>query len=204
MEKKKEDLITLSSLYLLINRGKYVFVTLIFIACSSNKKVSSFKPSSPVIVMMSKPHKKVYRIDIPFGIKIKNSSPSKLSFVTINYNYFLNKKGIGEDLFIYNDAEELVEIENNQIMSISPFLTNKYIIYSRYQIDSSEVTQKELKPYILKMLKNNLDTFRIKSVLEFKKKHAALFEKLTKGDSISIQFLDNGKLGEYVTVPAKW
>ncbi len=54
------------------------------------------------------------------------------------------------------------------------------------------------------MLAENKDTLHIGTVKEFKQKHTALFHKLTKGDSISIQFLDNNKLEERITVPVEW
>ena len=54
------------------------------------------------------------------------------------------------------------------------------------------------------MLVENKDTLHIGTVDEFKKRHKALFEKLTNGDSISIQFLDGKKLGERITVPVEW
>ncbi len=71
-------------------------------------------------------------------------------------------------------------------------------------LDSTKSIQQQFKPYIEKILKENKDTLHIGTVAEFKKKHKELFEKLTKNDSISIQFLDGKKLGERITVPVEW
>lgn len=54
------------------------------------------------------------------------------------------------------------------------------------------------------MLAEKKDTLLIGTVTEFKIKHKELFERLTKNDSISIQFLDGKKLRKRVTVPVEW
>ncbi|OEK08616.1 hypothetical protein A8C32_03975 [Flavivirga aquatica] len=186
--------------------NKTLIYALIFIlsACANKKEsLSSFEQKNPVVIKLGKKYKKIFRINIPIGLSVKNKSILNKSFITIDYKYTPYSKGIGEDIYI-SKGKELIEVKNNLKKNITPYTSNEYIIYSRYRLDSLESTQKQFKSYIKRMLAENKDTLHIGTVKEFKIKHKVLFEKLTKNDSISIQFLDDGKLGERITVPVKW
>ncbi|WP_062060452.1 hypothetical protein [Aquimarina longa] len=189
-----------------MNKLVVLVIVLIFttIGCRNKKEILYyFEQSNPVIIKLGRKHNKIFRVNIPVGLTVSNKSISKKSFITIDYKYSPYKKGIGEDIYKYSDGKS-IKIKNNEEKIISSYSSNKYIIYSRYRLDSTKVTQDQFKPYIEKMLSENKDTLHIGTVTEFKQKHKVLFEKLTKNDSISIQFLDGKKLGERITVPVEW
>ncbi|WP_062060455.1 hypothetical protein [Aquimarina longa] len=182
-----------------------VSVFIFFIACNGSKKVISIKQNTnnyPLIIKLSKKHEKIFRIKIPIELELKNNSTRKKDFVTINYEYGSNK-GIMEYLYKKTN-KKLIEIKNNKKKSIRSGSFDNYIMYSSHKLDSTKSTQQQFKPYVEKMLLENKDTLHIGTVTVFKQKHAELFEKLTKNDSISIQFLDGKKLGERITVPVEW
>ena len=82
--------------------------------------------------------------------------------------------------------------------------TISFVSFTSHFINNEDSIQQQFKPYIEQMLKENKDTLHVGTVSEFKQNHKELFEKLTKNDSISIQFLDGKKLGERITVPVEW
>jgi len=148
----------------------------------------------------------IVSIRFPKKIIIKNSNNSITSFKTINYQYYDSLSNWA------NRNVKLYEVKNKELEKISNFkkkiIKSKqnatYIFYTMHFLDSTKSIQQQFKPYIEKILKENKDTLYIGTVAEFKKKHKELFEKLTKNDSISIQFLDGKKLGERITVPVEW
>ncbi len=191
-----------------MNRIIQFLILLFFLSCSSLKskiEISQSINDSPVILRLSKQNT-IIRVQFPNEITLKNNSINKESFVKINYIY--NKEQPRER----NLRIELYRDEKNKLTSISTTGKKnihkgeslKYFYFTRHFVDSTKSTQQQFKPYIAKMLAENKDTLHIGTVGEFKQKHTALFEKLTKGDSISIQFLEGKKLGERITVPVEW
>lgn len=189
---------------------KIVILTIllfIFHSCKCNKgniDVINTKINHPVILRLSKTYLKIFRVKIPTKIILKNNLTRKKEFVNFKYNYGSTKnKGIIE--FVFKETEnKLIEIDNDSKKTIHPYDEKEFIIYSSHKVDSTKLTQQQFKPYIEKMLAENKDTLHIGTVAEFAKKHKALFETLTKNDSISVQFLDGDKFGERITVPVKW
>ncbi len=185
------------------------FMLLGIIRCKPFKSIITINQvatTNLVIARLTSIDSTIYGFKFPSKLIIKNNSSSKKHFVLIDYNYrdsLSNWANRNIELYkIYGEA--LRRISNNERKIIPSKESLEFIFYTRHFIDSSKSIQQQFKPYVAKMLAENKDTLHVGTVTEFKKKHAALFEKLTKGDSISIQFLDNGKFGERVTVPVEW
>ena len=126
---------------------------------------------------------------------------SKKGFRNYTYKYGSDLKGnpiqlylITENAYVKQSFSEIKHIDRK----------NQYLIKTKHFVDTTKFNKILLKPYLGKMLAEGKDTLHIGTVAEFKKRHKALFEKLTKGDSLSIQFLDGKKLGERITVPVAW
>lgn len=189
-----------------LSMNKYIIILIFTLyACKTIKPiVLTYEQNYPVIIRLSSKYKKVSRINLPIGIILENKSNNKQSFVSIDYLYTPYQEGIGEDIYSIKSDDNLLKVNNNKKKYLSSSAKKKYLVYSWYRIDSSKAIQKKFKTYIDKMLNNNKDTLHIGTVSEFKQKHKELFEKLTKNDSISIQFLEEKKLGERITVPVEW
>ena len=185
------------------------FMLLGIIRCKPFKSIITINQvatTNLVIARLTLIDSTIYGLKFPSKLIIKNNSSSKKHFVLIDYNYkdSLTKwRNLGVELYKVSNGK-LKRISNNSKRTIPSRDSIGVVYYTRHFVDSAKSIQQQFKPYVAKMLAENKDTLHIGTVTEFKKKHAALFEKLTKGDSISIQFLDNGKFGEYVTVPVEW
>ncbi len=182
---------------------KTLFLLLLILvsACkSSDQKVSISKiyNQQSVILKINNNLKKITGIKLPLNIKMSNNNNFDKDFLSIDY-YYDDQNGAGIELF-YNDKR----ISNNSRKTVSPSNEIEFSIYTRHLTDSTKLIQQQFKPYIEKMLKENKDTLHVGTVSDFKKNHKEFFEKLTKNDSISIQFLDGKKLGERITVPVEW
>ncbi|REH54963.1 hypothetical protein C7448_102496 [Tenacibaculum gallaicum] len=191
-----------------MNKIVLILTCYLLIGCEVSKKTIELSQSSteyPVIIRLSKKFKKVISIKLPLKVDLINNSNKDEEFIKIKYNY--NSIPIGRDygimLFEYKE-KSISRTSNNSKKEVLSYNNKEYLIYSRHFVDSTKSIQQQFKPYVAKMLAENKDTLHIGRVTEFKKNHAALFKKLTKGDSISIQFLDDGKFGERVTVPVEW
>ncbi|PID68991.1 MAG: hypothetical protein CR968_00205 [Flavobacteriia bacterium] len=182
-----------------------IFILLILLSgCSNTKKIVTLDSTDlPVIIRFNTKYNFIYRVNLPVLVKLENNTPQTEYFLKIDYSYSPSSEGLGEDLYEIVD-DNLVIIKNNSKKRLSSFKNKRYIVYSWYRLDTTKTTQQQFKPYIAKMLAENKDTLHIGTVEEFKQKHKELFEKLTKNDSISIQFLDGKKLGERITVPVTW
>lgn len=160
-----------------------------------------------IIIKSAKDNKNdIINIRFPRNITIFNNFHFNKSFIKIDYYY---KDSLSDwanrNIELYKIyGGRLERISNNKKKTISSKDSLSFVFYTRHFLDSTKATQQQFKPYIEKMLEENRDTLHIGSVSEFKTKHAALFEKLTKNDSISIQFLDGRELGERITVPVEW
>ncbi len=179
------------------------------IKCKSKNKlivINQNLTEEPVIGRLTLEDTTILSIRFPNRLGIKNNFYFEKSFVKIDYNYIepLSKwRNLGIQLYEFN-KNNLKPISTTGKKTILSKGSLSFIYYTRHFVDSTKSTQQQFKPYIEKMLAENKDTLHIGTVAEFKQKHAALFEKLTKGDSISIQFLDGKKLGERITVPVEW
>ncbi|PID68990.1 MAG: hypothetical protein CR968_00200 [Flavobacteriia bacterium] len=189
---------------------KFLLLSLfILVQCKSvNHKVSitQRKVSQKVIIRTASDNKNsIIRIQFPNEIILKNNSLRKRDLLTINYIYNNIPSNRNLNLGLYTRKNgTLMRVRNNKKKIIPSKDSLNFVFYSRHFVDSTKSTQKQFKPYVEKMLGLDKDTLHIGTVSEFKQKHEELFEKLTKGDSISIQFLDGKKLGERITVPVKW
>ncbi|WP_233268673.1 hypothetical protein [Cellulophaga sp. L1A9] len=147
----------------------------------------------------------IIRIQFPNKITISNNSFSSENFITLDYKY--NNVPIGRDLHIGLFSQEgniLIKTTNNSRKTIPGNKSLEYVYYTRHFVDSTEAIQQQFKPYVQEMLEENKDTLHIGTVSDFKKNHKELFERLTKNDSISVQFLDGNKFGERISVPVEW
>ena len=182
---------------------------LIFLQCKSlsdSVKITQKEISNHIIIRTaSNNENRIISIQFPKEIVLRNNSLVSRGFIAIDYEYnnIPSNRNFHIGLFT-NDNGELKRISNNKKKIIPSKESLNFIFYSRHFVDSTKSTQLQFKPYLEKMLKENKDTLHIGTVANFKTKHKELFEKLTKGDSISIQFLDGKKLGERITVPAEW
>ncbi|CAL2104600.1 hypothetical protein [Tenacibaculum sp. 190130A14a] len=184
-----------------------IFFSLLSCFRKNNIEVN-FADANEKVVILSAMNNRQYitRILFPKRIKITNVSNSTISFVKLTYLYNQNmpiEKDYGIGLF---------EQKNNKLYTISTTGKKKidskkwleYSLYTKHYIDTSALNQKKFKEFTNKMFSENKDTLHIGTVSEFKQKHKDLFEKLTKNDSISIQLLDDGKLGKLISVPVSW
>ena len=171
---------------------------------TGNINVNFYDTEYSVILRKSEREKKITYIRLPKKLRLENGFLTNRMFKRIVYSYKINKdKCLG--LVLYQKKNDsLSRISNNKKKAISAKESLEYIYYTRHFIDSTKSIQQQFKPYIEKMLAENKDTLHIGTVDEFKQQHKELFEKLTKNDSISIQFLDGKKLGERITVPVAW
>lgn len=146
----------------------------------------------------------ILSVKMPNKLELNNDSYFKKTFIEFDYHYN-EKESRWRNLGI--EMYNLSDFKNTPTQGKKTILGNKklaYIYYTRHFLDSTKSIQQQFKPYIEKMLAQNKDTLHIGTVSEFKQRHKVLFEKLTKNDSISIQFLDGKKLGERITVPVAW
>ncbi|OEK08611.1 hypothetical protein A8C32_03950 [Flavivirga aquatica] len=187
----------------------YWFLIFTMFNCSSTREnviINQYKTNYNIIIKSAKDNKRdIINIQFPNKVVIKNNSFYEKSFNQIRYIY--ENIPIGRDyrIGLFQEIENnLKKISNSSKKSILSKKNQSFIIYTRHFLDSTKTTQQQFKPYIKRMLAENKDTLHIGTVKEFKIKHKELFEKLTNNDSISIQFLDDGKLGERITVPVKW
>ena len=187
----------------------FFFLVSIIIGCnpiSKSIKINQFESRNKVILRLSRLDSMILGVKFPKKIQIKNNSQSNESFIMIDYLYedSLTKwRNLGIELY-KKEKKGLKRISNNKKKTISSTYNLEYIFYTRHFIDSSKIIQDQLKPYMHRMFSENKDTLHINTVNEFKQKHKELFEKLTKNDSISIQFLNGKELGERITVPVEW
>ncbi|WP_234859299.1 hypothetical protein [Aquimarina aquimarini] len=186
------------------------FITLLFLVfanCKPSNDIVSIKvkaQNNPIVAKFSKQDSTISFLKFPMTVSILNKKKNKIFIKDVDYIYknAFKSLSLGSELFT-TSSEGLRKINDKSNM-ISSKENKVYINYSRHYIDTSEFFQGRLKEYSLKMLSENKDTLHIGTVKEFKAKHAELFNKLTKNDSISIQFLDGKELGERITVPVKW
>ena len=196
-----------------MNKVKIIFLsitTILIFSCKGNLQknieINQNEANLPVVIRLAKDNKdRVISLELPGTLKIENSTNERVKFLRIYYKYNENipqerKSGFG--ISLYDIKNELLEnIRNKKTIMKDGEILN-YIFYSSHYIDST--ISKELISYSQKTYPTDKDTLHIGTVDEFKQKHKELFEKLTKNDSISIQFLDGKKLGERVTVPVEW
>ncbi|MFB9057733.1 hypothetical protein ACFFU9_13380 [Mariniflexile ostreae] len=196
-----------------MNKSTKILILLIicfeFINCKSKNElitISQTTPDEQIIVRLTLEDTTVLSIKFPNSLVIKNNSYLEKSFVKIDYHYTeTQSKWRNLGIRLYESKENILKpISTTGKKTLLRNESLQYTYYTRHYIDSSKAVQLQFKPYIKKMLNQKKDTLHIGTVAEFKKIHKELFEKLTKNDSISIQFLDGKKLGERITVPVEW
>ena len=184
------------------------FICILFIffcCCNTSKSISNVdlklkKSNKQIVIRGNLKEKKVTYLKVPIMIEVKNNLRKNISFKKIRYKYSKNSEE-SLSLEIFKNKNR---VSNNLLKVIKPNNYIKFESLTRHFIQSENNLQNEMSKYIKKMLSKNKDTLHIGTVAEFKQNHKELFEKLTKGDSISIQFLDGKKLGERITVPVEW
>jgi len=190
----------------------FLFVILLntIISCKSTAQdkiqIKQGNNNEKVILKLAKDENKIIRINFPNQLSIINNSILDISFVKIKYAYnktIPSKQDLNIELFQISDLG-IKPISSRGKKDVKTKQKNEYVYYTRHFLDSTENTQKHFSSYAKKMLLEGKDTLHIGTVKEFKQKHKKVFERLTKNDSISIQFLDNRKLGTLITVPVEW
>jgi len=180
----------------------------LFLSCSSVKEkidIIQEKSHKQAYAILSNKKERIVRICFPKKIILKNNSNSEKSFVKISYHYNSIETSIGNFINLFeNKANHLKKISNNKKKTIAPNNSNHYTIYTTHYIEKNENSMSKLKKIREMIIKKKQDTLHIGTVSEFKQNHKKLFERLTKNDSISIQFLDGKKLGEKITKPVEW
>ncbi len=197
--------------YLLMSRVFLFSFLLLILNCESQDnnilvgQLDNNKHSVQIRLSKNK-HKRVIAIKFPKEINIENLGNSNISFKTLDYIYkdSLSKWANRNVSLFKNYNGKLKKVSNFKKKNITSKQSDNYTLYTFHFLDSSKTTQQQFKPYIEKILTEGKDTLYIGTVNDFKKNHKKLFERLTKGDCISIQFLDGKKLGETVTVPVEW
>jgi len=185
-------------------------ITATLISCNGNSQnnveISQQTVELPIFIRLARDNNnRIITMQLPAKICIKNNSSKEKTFLRMYYNYNKTipterKGGFGMNLFTYkNDVLSKIKNKKTKIEKQNEL---NYIIYSAHFIDSLQSLK--FNSYIKNNNLLNKDTLHIGTVTEFKIKHKDLFEKLTKNDSISIQFLDGKKLGERVTIPVEW
>jgi hypothetical protein len=193
-----------------MNKFIKIFVTLlIFTQCKSignSVKITQREVSNHIIIRTaSNNDNRIITVQFPKEIVLTNNSLIGREFIAINYEYNNTPSNRNLNLGLFtNENGVLKRIRNNKKKILPSKESLNFIFYSRHFVDSTKSTQLQFKPYLEKMLIENKDTLHIGTVSEFKTKHKELFKKLTNKDSISIQFLDNGKLGERINIPIEW
>lgn len=191
---------------------KFLLLSLLsfsFIKCNPSKEqivVNQKGTKKSVILRLTLKDSSVFGVQFSNKLELENNSLFVESFIAVDYMYndsLTDWRNLGIELYKI-DNQKLNRISNNKKKILLGKSSLEYIYYTRHFVDSAKTTQQQFKSYIEKMLAEEKDTLHIGTVAEFKKRHKALFEKLTKGDSLSIQFLDGKKLGERITVPVEW
>ncbi|MBO0591720.1 hypothetical protein I2486_09905 [Cellulophaga sp. E16_2] len=187
----------------------FVSIGILFISCGSVSNDIKFKQGATnynVILRKTKDTENlIIKIQFPNKITITNNSFSSETFITLDYKY--DNVPTGRDLHIGLFSQEgnvLMKTTNNSRKTIPSNKSLEYVYYTRHFVESTEAIQQQFKPYVQEMLEENKDTLHIGTVSDFKKNHKELFERLTKNDSISVQFLDGNKFGERISVPVEW
>ena len=181
----------------------FLFTTCIVL--KESIKITQKECDLPVYAILSDDTKRVVRLCYPKEISIKNNSLTKKSFIKISYHYNSITNSIGDFLYLYKKENNILkEISNNNKKVILPKKSQKFIFYTVHYINKNIFFLDQFKSYQKKMIAENKDTLHIGTVAAFKRKHNEVFEKLTKGDSISVQFLRGSKLGGRITVPVVW
>ncbi len=189
----------------------FIYILFFFtISCDNNNQDIIIKQSNiqqNIIIQSSVKNKTdIVSIRFPKKLTLKNSSNSNFNFKTIDYKYSDSLSNwANRNIRLYRfENDSLIKTSNFKSKKIEAKQNSDYIFYTMHIINSDENIQRQFDSYVEKMLLENKDTLHIGTVKEFKKEHKELFEQLTKGDSISIQFLDGKALGEKITIPVKW
>ena len=183
-----------------------LITTICYISCNTSKesmKIDFIKSTNEITLFYSKKMKATWAISFPMNMNLDCSKSKNNSFRNYSYKYGNSLKGKAMKLFSIENGE-FIKQKFTKIKILKKDKKNKFLIISKHFIDTTKSIQQQLKPYIEKMLSENKDTLHIGTVNRFKTKHKELFNRLTKNDSISIQFLDGKKLGERITVPVEW
>lgn len=184
-----------------------ILVTLFLFYCKATPTkqvtIKQLSSSEHVILYYSKKLKTISVISFPISLNFINKTSKDRLF--LNYKYLYGNQHSGNPMVMYSlknntPIRQSVSAKKN----IKPKDSNQYFVRSKHFVDTTKFNDSFFKPYIQKLQTENKDTLHIGTVAEFEKKHKALFETLTKNDSISVQFLDGDKFGERITVPVKW
>lgn len=182
-------------------------------SCESRSQESikiTFEPNNmPIIIRLAKDNpNRIIAMQIPNRMVIENSSNFDETYIKVYYKYNenipLERRGaFGINLFEVDDNDHIKKLRNGRNI-VKAKSVKKIDFLSAHFIDSSKSVQVCFKPYLEEMLALGKDTLHIMNINDFKTKNSSLFKKLTNNDSIAIQFLNDKKLGERITIPIKW
>ncbi len=176
------------------------------LSCNTIKQeiqIKQFESKKEITLWYSKKMKTISVISIPIQTEITNFFSKKITFLNYKYIYGNKLKGNPMKMYLVKN-NKLIKQSISRKKPINAKSSKQFLIYTKHFVDTVKYSRSYFNPYIKKMLRENKDTLHIGTVSEFKQKHSKLFKKLTENDSISIQFLDNDKFGERITIPVKW
>lgn len=191
-----------------MNNVILLIITFCCLGCKTTEEniiLTQNESDEPIILRLSKKYKKIITIKLPLELKIENHSLKRNAFIRVNYNYNSTQRSRSYGISLFTKKNDILEeISNNKKKEIAPFNNREYVVYTAHFLDSSATTQKELKVYAEKMIKNNQDTLAILKKQEFKRLHKNLIKKITKNDSISIGVINGNKSRIKVAIPVNF
>lgn len=167
----------------------------LFIGCSSTK--NSFKleqlPTKTTIHISFNNEKKLFsKIQIPFKLKVENTSNKEQYITSIKYKYDINKKGLTAP-FYEETGKKKIKVSFSQKKTIAPHSYKIFCLTAIYLIEANKDLQEQLSIYKEKLTNNSL---KIDSEL-FKSKDLKLYKKIINNDSIIVRTYINSKLKLY-------
>lgn len=209
----------------------FVFVLLaIVLNCKTVKesvKITQIEVKQPVLLKKMMDSEKTLSINIPIKFNIYNSSLKEKCFYGIEY-LFEEGKHRRVRILVENKKKKLIKLSSSKEKCISPYEEQDFVVYTpNFYIDTIQLMQSNLKPYLDKMKFYKNDTISLGLFKEFKKKHFELIKGLFDKDSIQINFINgygrdietevlakNGKETrkiegqtidyEFIKIPVKW
>ncbi|PKQ64043.1 hypothetical protein BZG01_15215 [Labilibaculum manganireducens] len=160
----------------------------------------------PVVLRMSSKYKKIFRINLPLKLKIKNNSLRRRSFTSIDYEYEPFRRRFGITLF-REQEKKLKRISNTKFKHIYPYEEEEFVFKTWHRLDSSQTFQKYFSEDIKKMIALKQDTLLVGNLDDFKCNYKEIFDQIVSGDSIRIDFRNpraGDNLNGRITVPVEW
>ncbi|CAL2104602.1 hypothetical protein [Tenacibaculum sp. 190130A14a] len=182
----------------------FILIYVIFlVSCEVKKPSIEVKTSKKhQVYLTSSNNNYFWGICFPFEIIIDNDSykSKKLTY----YKYFCNQKLECSRGLLYSERDNKLIKEGLNVKEIPSKSSKKYIIYSKYAIDTIKYPRSLFKEYYNKLKQSGLkDSLPIGTLEEFKLRYPKMVENLLRYDSISFNFprLDKKNKFDIIKVP---